>query len=166
MKNGQENTAAIPLEFDRLYAAYADMVYRLALLRTRSRTDAEDVVQEVFFRCLRRQPDFQSVEHQKAWLLTVTVNCSKNLLTSAFRRHTVGEDALAMQAAQEGSDGWVYELVASLPGKYKTVIHLHYYEGYAVAEIAQMLKANESTVKSWLHRGRAMLRERLEENEA
>jgi len=163
MSNMQENRSAIPLELDALYAAYADMVYRLALLRTRSRADAEDVAQEVFFRCLRRQPVFASAEHQKAWLLTVTVNCSKNLLTSAFRRHTVGEESLAGLAAQPGSDPWVWELVASLPEKYKTAIHLHYYEGYSVAEIARITASNESTVKSRLHRGRAMLKEKMTE---
>ncbi|MCL2695355.1 MAG: RNA polymerase sigma factor [Clostridiales bacterium] len=152
------------MDLESLYAAYADMVYRLALLRTRSRADAEDVTQEVFFRCLRRQPVFLSAEHQKAWLLTVTIHCSANLLTTAFRRHTVGEESLAGQAAQEGSDPWVWALVASLPEKYKTAVHLHYYEGYSVAEIARMCKTTESTVKSWLRRARLKLKEQLTED--
>ena len=52
--------ATVPLELDALYEAYADMIYRLALVRTRNRADAEDVLQDVFFRCLRRQPHFPS----------------------------------------------------------------------------------------------------------
>ena len=149
-------------DLDSLFVTYGDMIYRLALVRTRSAADAEDVVQEVFLRCLKNNPSFESADHQKAWLLKVTVNCSKSLLSNAFRRHAVPEDAMGELAAEEReSDSTVYDAVLRLPEKYRTAIHLFYYEDYSVKEIASMMRTTESTVKSWLHRARGMLKESL-----
>ena len=149
-------------DLDTLFHTYGDMVYRLALVRTRSTADAEDVVQEVFLRCLKNNPSFLSAEHQKAWLIKVTVNCSKSLLGSAFRRHSVPEDAAGeLVSEDETPDSTVYDAVLRLPDKYRTAIHLYYYEDYSVKEIASVMRTTESTVKSWLHRARAMLKETL-----
>ena len=149
-------------DLDALFETYGDMVYRLALVRTRSIADAEDVVQEVFLRCLKNNPVFQSAEHQKAWLLKVAVNCSKTLLGSAFRRHSVPEDAMGELVSEDDSpDSTVYDAVLKLPEKYRTAIHLYYYEDYTVKEIASLMRTTESTVKSWLHRARGMLKETL-----
>ena len=149
-------------DLDSLFHTYGDMIYRLALVRTRSAADAEDVVQEVFLRCLKNNPCFDNAEHQKAWLLKVAVNCSKSLLSSAFRRHSVPEDAAGeLSSEAKESDPSVYEAVLKLPEKYRTAIHLFYYEDYSVKEIAALLRTTESTVKSWLHRARGMLRETL-----
>jgi RNA polymerase sigma-70 factor (ECF subfamily) len=144
---------------DALFAEYADMVYRLAFLRTKSGTDADDIVQEVFLRALRAKPAWNSREHQKAWFLKVTINCSKSLLTSAWRRNTVPEDENLLSQMQESTE--VYPYVLALPMKYRTVIHLYYYEGYRVSEIARITGAAENTVKSHLFRARDMLREQL-----
>jgi RNA polymerase sigma-70 factor (ECF subfamily) len=57
----------------------------------------------------------------------------------------------------------VYSAVLSLPGKYRAVIHLHYFEGLSVSEMAQTLQLPEGTVKSQLSRGRDLLRDMLEE---
>ena len=146
---------------EAMYAAYADMVYRLALVRTRSAADAEDITQEVFLRYLRKKPQFASAEHQKAWLITVTINCSKTLLTSAFRRHSAPEDAAEGVTSDEMPDDTVYRAVAGLSEKYRLAIHLHYYEGYPVADIARIMHSQESTVKSWLFRARGLLRDIL-----
>ncbi len=157
-----ESGEPVSNNLDALFRTYGDMVYRLALVRTKSVADAEDVVQEVFLRCLKSSPDFQSAEHQKAWLIKVTVNCSKTLLGSAFRRHSVPEDTLGELASEdETPDSTVYDAVLKLPEKYRTAIHLYYYEDYSVKEIAAVMRATESTVKSWLHRARGMLKEML-----
>ena len=149
-------------DLDTLFQSYGDMVYRLALVRTRSVADAEDVVQEVFLRCLRNNPVFQSAEHQKAWLIKVAINCSKSLLGNAFRRHSVPEDAAGDLVSEDAeTDSTVYDAVKKLPEKYRTAIHLYYYEGYSVKEIADVMRSTESTVKSWLHRARGMLKEEL-----
>ena len=157
-----EQNEPVNNDLDALFQTYGDMVYRLALVRTRSAADAEDVVQEVFLRCLRSNPSFQNAEHQKAWLIKVTVNCSKSLLGSAFRRHSVPEDAMGeLVSEDEAPDSTVYDAVMKLPEKYRTAIHLYYYEEYSVKEIAAAMRTTESTVKSWLHRARGLLKEEL-----
>ena len=156
--------AAQPIgnDLDALFSAYGDMVYRLALVRTRSVADAEDITQEVFLRCLRAKPVFTSEEHRKAWLITVTVNCSKSRLGSAFRRHTVALEAAGEPGTEDVMpDSTVYDAVLKLPQKFRTVVHLYYYEDYSVKEIASAMRASESAVKSWLFRARAALKEEL-----
>ena len=156
--------ATVPLELGALYEAYADMIYRLALVRTRNRADAEDVLQDVFFRCLRRQPDFRDQEHQKAWLITAAINSSNSLLGRADRRHGAGEEPLAYLATEDDTDDSVYRAVMELPEKYRTAVHLFYYEGYSVEEIGRMTDTKAATVKSHLHRAREALRRVLKED--
>ena len=143
---------------------WGDMVYRLALARTASVPDAEDVFQEVFLRYFRHEEKFQSDEHRKAWLIRCTVNRAKSLLVSPWKQRTVPLETAA-EVGVEDDYREVYGAVLSLPGKYRTVIHLHYFEGLSVLEIARMLQVAEGTVKSQLSRGRALLREMLKEVE-
>lgn len=147
------------LDANELFHTYADMVYRLAFLRLRSSADAEDILQEVFVRCLRNGKAFHDAEHQKAWLIRVTVNCTKTLATSAWRRHTVPERDDVLTEMEDHTD--VYAAVLALPKDYRTAIHLHYYEGYSVREIAKLTGSTEQAIKSRLFRARGMLHERL-----
>lgn len=147
---------------DLLFSEFGDMVYRLALVRTRSSTDAEDITQEVFLRCFRSAPSFLSKEHQKAWLIKVTINCSNSLLSSAFRKHTVALDALGEPSSEdELPDSTVYDAVMQLPDKMRTAVHLFYYENYSVKEIAEIMRSSESAVKTWLFRSRSILKNKL-----
>ncbi len=143
---------------------WGDMVYRLALARTASVPDAEDVFQEVFLRYFRHEDKFYSDEYRKAWLLRCTVNRCKSLLSSPWRHRTVPLDTAA-EVGVEDDYREVYSAVLSLPAKYRSVIHLHYFEGLSVAEMADVLQLPEGTVKSQLSRGRALLRDMLEEVE-
>ena len=72
---------------EQLVSVYGDMVYRLAYAQTRSRHDADDIFQEVFLQTVRKKPVFDSEEHEKAWLLRVTLNCLKSHWRMAWRRH-------------------------------------------------------------------------------
>ena len=143
---------------------WGDMVYRLALARTASVPDAEDVFQEVFLRYFRHEDGFQNDEHRKAWLIRCTVNRCKSLLSSPWRKRTVPLET-AEEVGVEDDYREVYTAVLSLPAKYRCVIHLHYFEGLSVAEMARTLHVPEGTVKSQLSRGRALLREILQEVE-
>lgn len=134
---------------------WGDMVWRLALARTRHIQDSEDVFQEVFSRFFRHQENLDSDEHQKAWLIRCTLNCTNTLLSARWRTHLPLEKAVTQ--AMEPEDREVYQAVLALPRKYRTALHLHYYEGYSVAEIAALTGAREGTVKSWLSRGREKL---------
>lgn len=144
---------------DEIVHKYSNMVYRLALSQTRNRADADDVFQEVFLRYVRHAGDMASEEHTKAWLIRVTINCSRSFHTAANRRRTLPLDDDIVFSSNEKRD--VFEAVAELPKKYRAVIHLYYYEGYSTDEIASILRANPSTVRSWLCRARGLLKEKL-----
>ncbi len=147
------------LTFDRIFERYYTAVYRLAYARTGNRFDAEDVLQTVFLKFMKTDTCFAEPEHIKAWLIKVTANTSKNLLTSAWMRLTEGikDD----YAADDHKGFEVYSEVLKLPVKYRTVVHLFYYEGYSCTEIAAILETNESTVKTRLKRARERLKEAL-----
>ena len=147
-----------------LVKQYAPAVYRLAYARTGSRADAEDVMQEVFLRLVKAGPDFDSEEHAKAWLLRVASNCANDLVRLPWRRREepLDENLSAPERPEEGS---VTQAVLSLPARYRIPIHLYYYEGYSVAEIARILGRSEGTVKSRLFRARDLLRNQLREEE-
>lgn len=143
---------------------FAPAVYRLAYARTGSRADAEDVMQEVFLRLVRHKPAFDSEAHARAWLLKVASNCANDLFRLPWRKREepLEED---VSAPEEPGEGSVTEAVLSLPSKYRIPIHLYYYEGYSVAEIADITGKREGTVKSHLSRARALLRDKLKEGE-
>lgn len=136
-------------------------VYRLACAVTGSRSDADDVFQEVFLRYHRAAPDFASQAHEKAWLLRVTVNRCKSLLSSPWRRHSVPlEDVYACPGPEESV---VAEALAALPPKDRTLLHLYYYEGYRTEEMARLLGRKSATIRSQLTRARQKLARLLKE---
>ena len=143
---------------------FAPAIYRLAYARTGSRADAEDVMQEVFLRLVRHKPAFDSEAHARAWLMKVASHCAADLFRLPWRRREepLEEDMSAPEGPGEGS---VTEAVLSLPARYRIPIHLYYYEGYSVAEIADITGKREGTIKSHLSRARALLRDKLKEGE-
>ena len=146
-----------------LAGRYAGDIFRLAYARTGQRADAEDVMQEVFVRLLRARPPFRDGEHARAWLLRVAANCANDWFRAPWRRREGPlTDSLP---APEHEDGGVVEAVLALPAKYRTAVHLYYYEELSVAEIAKITGKSESAVKSRLFRARAMLREALKEDD-
>ncbi|MBQ8927799.1 MAG: sigma-70 family RNA polymerase sigma factor [Oscillospiraceae bacterium] len=141
---------------------YQDLVYRTALTVTGNVPDAEDVMQEVFFRYFRSHPVFESETHERAWLIRVTVNTGRNLLRSAWRRKRVDFDPeLLVQSEEQSRDSRVLRAVMALPEKYRIAIYLYYYEEYSIREIAELTEQSESAVSQQLSRGRRKLRSKL-----
>ena len=140
---------------------YSNMVFRLAFARTKNNHDANDIMQEVFLRYMKNKKEFKDEEHKKAWLIKTTINCSKTLLTSAWFRKTTSLEDNIVEELKEKSE--VYYATLKLSKKYRTVIHLFYYEDYSVREIADILKLSESNVKTRLSRGRSLLKTALKE---
>lgn len=141
---------------------YADMIQRVCFYYLKNKADTEDVFQTVFMKYMLSDQLFENAEHEKAWLLRVAINACKDQLKSFFRRRMVSLEEIR-QIESEGfqEQKEVLEAVLSLPGKYKDVIYLHYYEGYSAAEIGKILGKKENTVYSLLSRGRGLLREKL-----
>lgn len=138
---------------------YFDMIYRLAVSQTKSTDGADDVVQEVFLRFLRSDKVFESDDHIKAWLIRVAINCSHNFFSNSWAKKTVPLSDDLVFDTKEKSD--VYYAAMELPQKYRTVIHLFYYEDLSISQISKLLKTKESTIKSQLSRARDMLRTKL-----
>lgn len=138
---------------------FFDMIYKLAVAQTKSLEHADDVVQEVFLRYLKTDKSFESDEHIKAWLIRVAINCSRNIFINSWAKKTVPLSEDLVFNTEEKSD--VYYAAMELPHKYRTVVHLFYYEDMSVAQIARCLKTKESTIKSQLSRARDMLRNKL-----
>ena len=147
---------------EQLVSVYGDMVYRLAYAQTRSRHDADDIFQEVFLQTVRKRPVFDSVEHEKAWLLRVAGNLCKNRLKYNSLRQT-DELREELIAEQREDLSFIWDAVQALPVQYREVIHLFYREGYSTREISQILGRKEATIRSDLSRGRGKLKELLKE---
>lgn len=140
---------------------YGETVYRLAFARTRNRTDADDIYQEVFLRYYRSLPHFESDEHEKAWFLRVTLNCANSFLSQ--RRAAPPSPSPAVHAVPE-ADPDLSAALDQLPARFREVIHLFYYEGYTAREIAALSDEKESTVRMRLTRARRKLRQLLKED--
>ena len=143
--------------------SYQDMVYRIAFICCKNASDAEDIMQDVFFRYLKNKTGFKSEEHLKAWLIRVTVNASKSLLRSAWFRKTTALPEKEIPHIEEQTKPDAYYAVMSLPEKYRSVVILYYYEEYTVGEIAKILHRTETAVQTQLQRARAMIKEKLKE---
>ena len=148
-------------EIERVVNEYATMLLRVAYSQLNNRTEAEDAVQEVLLKYMEKAPVFQSEEHEKAWLLRVTVNHCKNHLASAwFRKRADLDEGIP---ALDNEELEVVSAVAALPAKYRAVVHLYYFEGYSTKEIAEILHSRPNTVSSRLSRARALLANALKE---
>ena len=148
----------------RIVWQYSPMLLRLAAARLPSAADAEDAVQEAFLKLLNRRPVFQDAEHEKAWLIRVTLQRAADI-----RRRKAHETPLdtGMEASdpEPAPETKLLFAVRALPERYGAVIHLHYYEGYSIKEIAKLLGLPAPTVGTRLARGRERLRQMLKEDE-
>lgn len=147
-------------ELEEVMGRYQTMVFRLAYSYTRSRSDAQDMCQEVFLRYFCSRPPFASEEHRRAWLLRVTVNRCKTHLTSWWVRRTVPlDDRIPMP---EPEPLVLDEALRQLAEKDRLVIHLFYYEECSTQEIARMMRTTEGAVRTRLTRARQRLGKILE----
>ena len=142
--------------FDRVYETYGPSLYRFCLLQMKNPADAEDVLQDVFVKRLYQAPRFKSPEHERSWLYRVALN----LCRDEWRRRRRSE--LPLEAAAGVSlplaELSLLDQVSNLPEKQRTVLPLHYYQGYSLQEIARLLGVTVPAVKMRLKRGREALR--------
>ena len=149
-------------EVNRAIERYADTVRRICFVHLKNRADTEDIFQTVFVKYLLHGEPFASEEHERAWIIRVTLNACKDLLKSFFRSRTVPLEELtdrAMPAETEQRE--VLQAVLALLVPYRDVIYLHYYEGYTAPEIAGILGKNVNTVYTRLTRACGLLRQAL-----
>lgn len=144
---------------EEVIAQYSDMVYRLALIKTKHRHVADDVYQDVFLKYMKYKDKICDEEHEKAWLIRVTITTCKAYFISSWKRNMVPMEHEIAFSTQEHSE--LYYQVMELPEKYRIPLFLFYYEGYPIADIAKQLHRKETTIKTQLKRGRALLKEAM-----
>lgn len=148
-------------DFARAARAYGDSIYRVALHALKNPADAEDVMQTTLLRLFEYQKPFESEAHLKHWLLRVAVNESRKVLRSFWRRTSVPLEDWDGPVPEDPDKADLFRAVMGLESKYRVTVYLYYYEGFTVAEVAAALRANPSTVQSWLLRARKRLRREL-----
>ena len=149
-------------DISRIVQSYSDSLMRIAFTYMKNKSDAEDTVQTVFMKYLENKPVFESAEHEKAWLFRVWINhCKNNLKSFWFSKSTPLCDAGYGFSTNEQE---LMDAILHLPVKYRSVILLHYFEGYSLDGIAQILTLSRSAVASRLHRARKLLKSLLKED--
>lgn len=157
---------AFYFNIEKAIREHADMVYKLAVINTQSKTEADDIFQDVFLKLLRYENTIKSEEHLKAWLIKVTINQCKSKVTSIWNKRKVSIDSLIEVAEEKDENDYsdIGEAVRELDSKYRDVIHLYYYEEFSIKEIAEILDCKEATIKTRLARGRKILDKALKGN--
>lgn len=149
-------------EINRVIDQYSDMIRRICLIHLKNEADIEDIFQTVFLKYALSTIPFENSEHEKAWLIRVTINACKDLLKSFFhRRVTLLECMEETFYSLSNEHKEVLEAVLNLPKKYRDVVYLHYYEGYTAFEISQILNKNVNTVYTLLSRSKQLLKKTL-----
>lgn len=149
-------------EMEQIYLMHHKSVFRLAYAYCKNRQEAEDITSEVFLRRFAYGKPFDNEKHETAWIMRVTVNLAKDLLKSFRYRFTVPLDD-ADQTFEMEEESEVWHAVMNLPAKYRSVIHLYYYEGYSAAEVARLTGSSETAVQTQLYRARGLLKKALGE---
>lgn len=147
-------------EIEKIINKYGDMLYRTAMMMLTNPQDAQDVLQEVMLRVMQKAPVFCDSEHEKAWLLRVTINLSKDMLRFRKRHQYMQIDGLAIEAKKEEDKGILEEISRLLP-KWRIMLLLYYVEGYSIKEIAGILAISENAAKKRMQRAKEALKKRL-----
>jgi RNA polymerase sigma-70 factor (ECF subfamily) len=139
------------------YDVYGSMIFKLCYVFLGNRNDAEDAMQDTFIRFINRPRQFDNAEHERAWFIRVTTNICRDRQRFRLRHKTIPIQDLELFSRESGESD-LLEQILSLPAKCKIPLYMHYVEGYSVREISFILKSGESTVKSWLLRGKQKLK--------
>ena len=141
---------------------YSDMLYKICIVILCNELDVQDAIQDTFCRYMEKKPGFRDEEHEKAWLIRVATNISRDMIRFRIRHPKVSIDELENSLVAPEQKETLRELL-ELPVKQKMVIYLHYVEGYHIKEIADILGITEGAVKMRLQRGREQMKLSLKE---
>ncbi len=162
-------------EIENVIEQHSDMLYRLALVRTGNREDAEDIVQQTFLKLVEHYDRLESAEHIKAWLLRVCCNQCSNYYKLPWKKRRVelenftdyigAGDGCEEELIRKLQGQELFRQMYELPEKYRTVLHLCYMEEYTPTEIAQILGISANTVNVRLNRAKKQLAQRLDKED-
>jgi len=152
MKSPADQSEAISI----IVHTYSTSVLRFAYSYVKNRSDAEDIAQDVFITYMQKAPLFDHEMKRKAWIMSVTCNKCKDYLKSSWKKRVTSMPENLGYLPKEEST--LISYVCELDEKYRIPIHLYYFEGYSVEEIASITGNKSATVATWLSRGRALLK--------
>ena len=150
-------------DIESIVNEYGNMLYRISFTMLGNSFDAEDAIQETFIKYIKKSPEFDSAEHEKAWLIRVVTNICRDILRFRFKHFPLELDTLKDCIIDE-KDERIISALFELPEKFKTVLYLYYVEEYKVNDIASIINKTPSAVKMRLQKGRKILKDKyLEE---
>lgn len=160
--NDEDNKKSINIRAEKALKTYGNSILRMAYSYLHNMNDAEDILQDTLIQYIKNVPDFKDSTHEKAWIMRVAINLSKNKIKYNKIRQASELDENLIQGESDDLV-FVWDAVSKLPEKYREVIHLFYHEGYGTAQIANILQKNDATVRSLLSRARIKLKNILKE---
>jgi RNA polymerase sigma factor, sigma-70 family len=166
--NERKSEKALPREQDDIsliYHRHIETVYRVCFSLMGNKADAEDTSQAVFLKLIKNNTQFSDTEHEKAWLITTARNCCRDIHRQWWRKRVSAlEPTIEALNADSYETDTTLEALMQLPPKLRIVIYLHYYEGYKLSEISEILKLNINTVKTQIRTAKKRLKMELEDN--
>ena len=146
-------------DFNNVYNRNVETVYRICYMYLKNKVDSEDMTQNTFIKYMKNNPVFENEKHEKAWFIVTATNSCKNHFKTWWNKNTTLEEDIVVTSTDKKDE--TLETILNLPTKYKQVIYMHYYEGYATKEIAQLLNIKESTIRTHLVKARQLLKDIL-----
>jgi RNA polymerase sigma-70 factor (ECF subfamily) len=158
---GEGPVSTIPKPLDQLYEAHHAMVYRTANRITGNASDAEDVMQTVFLRLLRREV---SMDNPESYLRRAAVNAALDVVRARQADHSLElENFPASGSCTELRDlrDALRRALAALPPRTAEMFALRFFEGYTNPEIAKLMGLSQIVVAVTVHRARKKLQREL-----
>lgn len=161
--------------FRYLVDKYNNLVWHLILRMVSQYEDAEDLSQEVFLRVYRDIHKFRGESKLSTWIGSIAYNAATDHLRKRGRKHKVMVENDAMipdiqtddiptpldELTREDTKKMIHAIIEKMPVQFRTVITLYHLEQFSYTEIAEVTGMPEGTVKSYISRGRAFIKEKL-----
>lgn len=151
-------------EFNEKYYLYKETIYGIAYTYMKNVNDSDDIVQDVFMKYLNSNEKFNTLDNEKFWLIRVTINTCKSFLKKSWKQKVELDESKIDIVSKKEENSYLFDIVYSLPHKYKEIIVLKYYEDFSINEIAKILNISISAVKKRLERARNMIKEKEKNN--
>lgn len=164
------------VDFEELFDSTSSMIYNLGMRLFRNEEDALDFAQDAYLRAYDRLDSFRGESRPSTWLYSLALNLGLNRLKKQKRLKlkdlpedeswtiddlASGEDDPLEKLTDSEMESIVREELNQLADAYRIPLILYYFDRLAYKDIADRLGIKEGTLKSYLHRGKVVLRERL-----
>jgi RNA polymerase sigma-70 factor (ECF subfamily) len=154
-------------EFENIFREHSGLVFETACSITGKGEDAEDVVQTIFLRLLRRGIPSEFQKNPRAYLYRAAINQALNIVRTRRRHPTMDLEEIGTPAVPADTDSEevihrkLFEAIAELPPQSAEIVILRYMHDYSDVDIAKLLGKSRVTIAVRLHRARVQLKKIL-----